>query len=72
MWLEVHTGLTKRFQLVLIELILGYPARIGVCCDRTVAPKGGRLRNRIGGNDLKMLFMRFAFLSSSILFGATT
>jgi hypothetical protein len=30
-------------------------ARIGVRCDRTVAPKGGRLRNRTGGHGLKML-----------------
>jgi hypothetical protein len=39
---------------------------------RQQAPKGGRLRNQIGGHGLNMLLMRFAFLSSSILFGATT
>jgi hypothetical protein len=38
----------------------GQPAQIGVRCDRTVAPKGGRLRNRTGGHDLKMLLMRFS------------
>jgi hypothetical protein len=68
----VHTGSTKCFQLVLLELALGQPARIGARRDRTKVSKGGRFRSRMGGHNLKMLFMRFAFLSSSILFGATT
>jgi hypothetical protein len=30
-------------------------------CDRTVAPKGGRLRNQTGGHGLKMLFNEIRF-----------
>jgi hypothetical protein len=48
------------------------PAWIGIRCDRTGVPKGGRFRSRTGGHDLKMLLMRFTFLSSSILFGSRT
>jgi hypothetical protein len=36
-------------------------------CDRTVAPKGGRLRSWTGNRDLKMLFMRFDLATSSLL-----
>jgi hypothetical protein len=39
-----------------IGLVLDKPAQIGVCCDTTVAPKGGRFRSRTGNRDLKMLF----------------
>jgi hypothetical protein len=52
---------SERFQLVL-GLALDYPARIGVRCDSTMAPKGGRFRRRTGNRGLKRLLMRLNLL----------
>jgi hypothetical protein len=43
-----------------------------VRCDRTVAPKGGRLRSWNVSHDLRTLFMRFDLLCSSMLGTSTS
>jgi hypothetical protein len=43
-----------------------------VRCDRTVAPKGGRLQRWNGSHDLKRLVMRFDLLCSSMLGTSTS
>jgi hypothetical protein len=67
----VHTWPTEHFHLVLWTRPR-LTARIGVRCDRTVAPKGGCLQSWNGSHDLKSLFMRFDLLCPSMLGTSTS
>jgi hypothetical protein len=57
-----HLLMMAHFLLLLLlfaSLFSHSTMRIGVCCDRTLAPKGERLQSWNGSHDLKGLVMRF-------------